>query len=200
MSGSDEEVSETLEFFAFSHRQEADYSGKVAFVISQGDDKAELAHTVVVGGDTVDIRKGVADDATVVRMDRDTFLDVYSGYRCRSCSPALDRLMSSLRSLNPRNAILSGKIGVDGMRFMEVKRFCSSFDFSTRKWNEFYKERERASFLSSRYDSVQFWKGWKSVCVRLPRPGSVRSTDIFSRFLLPIALLRVARCIFLVEY
>lgn len=82
MSELDEEVAETLEFFAFSLREDANYNGKVAFVISAEEEETEydnLARTVVVG-DEVSIEDGIASDATVVRLDRRTFLDVYSGY------------------------------------------------------------------------------------------------------------------------
>ena len=75
--------------------------------------------------DSVTVFDGEPGDGSRVTarctMDRDVFFDVYTN------------------KLSPRNAVLSGKVKVDGWRFKELYNFGSSFSLTTKAWTDFYE-------------------------------------------------------------
>lgn len=71
------------------------------------------------------------DCTCYVRTDQETFLSVYSG------------------KMKAESAILSGKVRVDNWAYRELGAFVKNFEFSSKKWEEFFHHRRAVEELQS---------------------------------------------------
>lgn len=131
-----DKLMETLEFYPFAYKgDENSYHGTVLFEITDFGPQKDTQYL------KVDVKKGETSNpvsysllsveeapkvehALWVTTDFDTFVKV------------------NHRDIHPKSAILSGKVGVRGWKYNDVRTFCKSFEFQPWKWDEFYAMRQ----------------------------------------------------------